>query len=315
MKLQQLVTDYIAFKQALGGRSQAEARILKAFSIAMGDVNITEIQTSAIQAFLVGKGVVTSFWHQKFGVLNRFYRFLMIRNIVDSSPLPRTVPKCPEPMKPYIYSTEEMRRLLEATDKLQTPLSPLRACTFRTLILTLYSTGLRIGEALSLTLADVIFPEKLIVVRNGKFYKSRLVPIGPRLTDTLRAYAQRRQKLPCLHGKASAFFVTRSGKSLTYDQERKVFPILRNFAGIHREKEARYQPRIHDIRHTMAVHRLLSWYREGADVQRLLPYLSTYLGHLDIAATQRYLTMIPELLNQANGRFERYAMQEVDDEI
>ena len=315
MKLHQLVTDYITFKQALGGRSQADAQILKAFSIAMGDVHITEIQTSPVQAFLAGKGVVTSFWHQKFGVLNRFYRFLMIRNIVDSSPLPITVPKCPEPMKPYIYTTEEMRRLLEATDKLQTPLSPLRAYTFRTLILTLYSTGLRIGEALSLTLADVIFPEKLIVVRNGKFHKARLVPIGPRLTDTLRAYAQRRQILPCPQREASAFFVTRSGKSLTYDQERKVFPILRNFAGIHREKEARYQPRIHDIRHTMAVHRLLSWYREGADVQRLLPYLSTYLGHLDIAATQRYLTMIPELLNQANRRFERYAIEEVNDEI
>jgi hypothetical protein len=68
----------------------------------MGDVKITEIQTSAVQEFLVGKGVVTSYWHQKFGVLNRFYRFLMIRNIVDSSPLPTTVPKCPEPMQPYI---------------------------------------------------------------------------------------------------------------------------------------------------------------------------------------------------------------------
>jgi site-specific recombinase XerD len=314
MKLHQHVADYITFKQALGGRFKIDAQILKAFSKAMGDVDITEVQLGAVQAFLAGKDAVTSYWHQKFGVLARFYRFLMIRNFVDSMPLPKTVPKRPEPMKPYIYSMDELRRLLAATDKLQSPWSPIRACTYRTLILTLYSTGLRIGEALSLTLADINFQESIITVRSGKFFKTRLVPMGPCLTDTLRGYVQQRRKLPCPQSEASAIFVTRSGNALTYDQARKVFPVLRNLAGIHREKEARYQPRVHDIRHTMAVHRLLSWYREGADVQRLLPHLSTYLGHLDIAATQRYLTMIPEIQNQASIRFERYAMQEVENE-
>jgi len=135
-----------------------------------------------------------------------------------------------------------------------------------------------------------------------------------RIKEASLAYVQQRRILPCPQGEDSAFFVTRYGNALTYDQARKVFPILRNLAGIHREKEARYQPRVHDIRHTMAVHRLLSWYRQGADVQRLLPRLSTYLGHLDIAATQRYLTIIPELRNQASRRFEHYAMQEVEDE-
>jgi integrase/recombinase XerD len=314
MKLNEHVTDYIAFKQALGSRFHTEAQILKAFSKAMGDVDITEVEPSAVQTFLDGKGGVTSFWHQKFGVLTRFYRFLKIRNHVYDNPLPKTVPNCPEPMEPYIYTTEELRRLLAATDKLQSPWSPLRACTFHTLILTLYSTGLRIGEALSLTLADVNLPESLMTVRNTKFFKTRLVPIGPRLCDTLRTYRQRRLKLPCPQGEDSAFFVTRSGNVLTYDQARRAFPILRSLAGIHREKEARYQPRVHDIRHTMAVHRLLSWYRQGANVQQLLPLLSTYLGHRDIAATQRYLTIIPEIQNHASRRFEHYAMQEVEDE-
>jgi len=314
MKLHQHITDYIAFKQALGGRFQTEVRILNAFSRSIGNVDITEVETTSVQAFIAGKGAVTSFWHQKFGVLTRFYRFLMIRKYVDSTPLPKTVPKCPEPMKPYIYTLQDLRRLLAATNKLQSPWSPLRACTFHTLILTLYSTGLRIGEALSLTLTDVNLPESLITVRTGKFFKTRLVPIGPRLCDTLRIYVQRRRKLPCPQGEDSAFFVTRSGNHLTYDQARKVFPILRKQAGIHREKEARYQPRVHDIRHTMAVHRLLSWYRNGADVQRLLPQLSTYLGHRDIAATQRYLSIIPEIQNQASRRFEQYAMQEVENE-
>ena len=314
MKLSQLVSEYIASKHALGVRFQTEARILKAFSRAMGDVESMEVEPSAVHAFLAGKGAVTSFWYEKFGVLARFYRFLMIRNYVDSIPLPKTMPKCPEPMKPYIYTLEQLRRLLAVTDRLQSPWSPLRANTFHTLILTLYSTGLRIGEALSLTLADVNLLESLIMVRSGKFFKTRLVPIGPRLTDTLRTYVQRRRKLPCPQGEDSGFFATRSGNALTYDQARKVFPILRHLAGIHREKEARYQPRVHDIRHTMAVHRLVAWYREGADVQRLLPLLSTYLGHLDIAGTQRYLSFIPELQDEASRRFEHYALREVEDE-
>ena len=314
MKLSRLVTEYIASKQALGVRFHTEAAILKAFSRAMGDIDIAKVQTSAVQTFLAGKGAVTSFWFEKFGVLARFYHFLMIRNYVDSIPLPQTMPKRPEPMKPYIYTLEQLRRLLAAADKLQNPWSPLRAHTFHTLILTLYGTGLRIGEALSLTLADVNLLERLITVRKGKFFKTRLVPIGPQLTERLRSYVQKRRNLPCPQGENSAFFVTRSGKALTYDQARKVFPILRKLAGIYREKEARYQPRVHDIRHTMAVHRLVAWYREGADVQRLLPLLSTYLGHLNIAGTQRYLSFIPELRDEASRRFERYALQEVKDE-
>ena len=86
---------------------------------------------------------------------------------------------------------------------------------------------------------------------------------------------------------------------------------MRKRAGLHREKESRYQPRLHDIRHTFAVHRIVAWYQEGANVQRLLPFLSTYLGHVGLDATQRYLTMTPELLRQANRRFERYVLSGV----
>lgn len=311
MKLDQLINKYITFKRALGFHFKVPGEILKSFSRAMGNVEITAVKPHAVQSFLAGKGSITSFWHQKFGVLARFYHFLIVRNYIDYIPLPRTIPKRPEPMRPYIYTVEELRRLLAVTDRLQSPLSPLRANTFRMLIITLYGTGLRIGEALSLTLADINLSESLITVRSGKFFKTRLVPIGPRLTDMLRNYEKKRRKLRCPQGENSAFFATRSGNPLTYDQARRVFPILRNLAGIHREKEARYQPRVHDIRHTTAVHRLIAWYRQGADVQHLLPLLSTYLGHLNISGTQRYLSMIPELQNEANSRFEKYALSEV----
>jgi integrase len=92
------------------------------------------------------------------------------------------------------------------------------------------------------------------------------------------------------------------------------FKRLRNHAGIHRTDGGRYQPRLHDLRHTFAVHRLTSWYQQGADVQRLLPNLSVYLGHINVASTQVYLTMTPELLQEASARFESYARREASDE-
>ena len=91
------------------------------------------------------------------------------------------------------------------------------------------------------------------------------------------------------------------------------FKRLRDHTGIHRTDGGRYQPRLHDLRHSFAVHRLISWYQQGANVQQLLPNLSVYLGHVNVASTQVYLTMTPELLQEANARFERYARKEVCD--
>jgi len=224
---------------------------------------------------------------------------------------PRTLQGPPTQLTPYIYTVDELKRLLAATEILQTPLSPLLALTMRTLFLLLYGTGMRIGEALSLTLQDVDLENRVLMVRDSKFFKTRLVPIGPRLTTVLTDYLSSRCQLPLLAGEASAFLATRTGIRLDYKRVSKLFRRIRQSAEIRREATARYQPRIHDIRHSAAVHRMIAWYRAGADVQKLLPQLATYLGHVDVSSTQRYLTMTAELLNEASLRFERYAEPEV----
>jgi integrase len=245
--------------------------------------------------------------------LSGFYRFALSRGYVTCSPLPTTVPKRPPPFQPYIYSRKQLRDLLRASAVYETTSrTSLEAVTLRTLVLLLYGAGLRIGEALALTWADIDLDTALLTIRESKFYKTRLVPIGPQLTAALRGYAADR----CQRGHANIadapFFVTRAGSAMTRTQAERAFVRLRQIAGITREDGARYQPRLHDLRHSMAVHRLIAWYREGADVQRLLPLLATYLGHVNVAATQRYLTMTPELLREASQRFERYARSEVD---
>jgi site-specific recombinase XerD len=308
MKLSEVVSQYVTFKQSMGMRFRTQAKILKYFSRALGDISITEVDPDSVRTFISGKGPVTTYWHHKFSVLNGFYRFAISRGFIDFCPLPTAIPKRPEPLEPYIYTQDELRRLLATTDTLKSSSSPLQPATFRTLLLTLYGTCFRISEALSLTLADVDLSNSLITVRESKFYKSRLVPIGPRLTEVLGSYAGKRKKLPQPAGQDAAFFCRRTGNAVSYKWASKIFQRLRTRAGVLREQEARYQPRMHDIRHTSAVHRLVAWYREGADVQHLLPQLSTFMGHEDISGTQHYLSMIPELLEEASRRFERYAL-------
>jgi site-specific recombinase XerD len=273
---------------------------------------IAAVQPEQVLAYLDGRGPLTTFWHRKFEALTGFYRYAIGRGYVVQSPLPGVIPKRPAAFVPYIYTTAEIRRLLAATGVVDSNIrSQLQSDTFRTLLLLLCGTGLRLGEALRLRLVDVDLDAAVLTIECSKFYKSRLVPTGPQLADVLRDYANTRRQRPCPHGEDSAFFPTKQGTPLSLACVEHHFRRLCDVAAIRREDGARYQPRLHDCRHTFAVTRLMTWYREGADVQRLLPHLSTYLGHLNLAATQRYLTLTPELLLEAGLRFERYALSEV----
>jgi integrase/recombinase XerD len=310
MKLAQLSAEYVMFKQSLGMRFRTESVILKAFCRAMGDIDITQISPEPVHNYLAGTGPITTFWHRKFEALSGFYRYATTRGHISSSPLPVILPKRPAPFKPYIYTPDEYARLVEVTHVLdKSQRCQVQAATFRTLLLLLYGTGLRISEALYLTLADVDLSTSLLTIRNTKFFKTRWVPIGPQLHDVLVAYAKTRRQLPRPARNGSTFLATRRGKALSLSTTERIFRFLCEHAGIRRTDGGRFQPRLHDIRHTFALNRLISWYRQGADVQRLLPCLSTYLGHIDITATQRYLTMTPELLHEASLRFQRYVFE------
>jgi integrase/recombinase XerD len=312
MSLHEVVEGYIAFKRALGVRLESEARVLRAFSRSMGDTDIEDVKPAAVLAFVAGAGPVTRTWKQKASVLRSFYRYAVGRGHAPSSPVPTTIPKFPPTRAPHIYSTDELKRLLAATEMLDTPQAPLRALAYRTLLCLLYGTGMRLNEALSLTLNDVDLADRLITVRNAKFFKTRWVPTGPKLTSALADYARQRvRRLPMPAGRDSAFFGTaRSGTRWHWVVAEELFRHLRKRAGVCREGDARNQPRLHDVRHTAAQHRLVTWYRSGQDVQRLLPQLATYLGHVDLSSTQYYIAMTPELLHEANLRFERYAQPE-----
>jgi integrase/recombinase XerD len=214
----------------------------------------------------------------------------------------------PPPLTPYIYSQQELKRLLDVASAACSPYGLLDSYVLRALILILYGACLRHGEALRLTMQDVNLDEAVLHVRESKFYRSRLVPLGADLNSAMQAYArQRNQRFG--QAPAAPFFCLRDGRPLSQKAVCKVFQRQRTLANIQREGGASCQPRLHDLRHSGAVHRLIAWYRCGADLQLLLPQLATYLGHIDLAGTQRYLTLTPELLNEASTRFEAYVLE------
>jgi integrase/recombinase XerD len=307
MKLINVINAYIELQQSIGLRSETAKRTLRQFGHQMGDIQIDQVQAEQVLAFLQGSGPPSSTWRIKYRLLSGLYRFAISRGHVKESPLPQGLPKFPPQQTPYIYSTEELHRLLDATSGLDSIYSRQQAPTFRTLILLLYGSGMRISEALGLTMRDVDLVQRVITVRNGKFYKTRLVSIGPKLALELMGHADRRRRLPMPAGEDSSFFTSRTGTAWTYPRVITLFQRVRRTACIECPPDELRPPRLHDLRHTAAVHRVLSWYRSGQDVQRLLPLLATHLGHVEISSTQRYLQMTPELLQEASQRFARYA--------
>jgi integrase/recombinase XerD len=239
--------------------------------------------------------------------LRGFFTYLTARGHLAVSPLPEPGPRAVRTFQPYIYTHAELRRLLDATAILATPRWPLRELTFRTLLLTLYGAGLRAGEALRLRNGDVDLDARVLAIWDTKFFKSRLVPIGTDLGIALTTF--RAQRFGPVHatGDAMPFFPSRTGAALSLACLERTFVRLRMHAGIHRPESDRWQPRLHDLRHTFALDRIIAWYREGADVQAGLPLLATYLGHVNVTGTQPYLTMTPALLAAASQRFAGYA--------
>ncbi len=312
MRLLVAIDSYLSLKRSLGAVFSAETRILTSFGRAVGDVPVETITSETCRAFCRGSGPPTCWWERKHYTLRGFFAFLISREGLAATPMPDVLPKIPRAFKPYIYSREEVQRLLDATAVLDERRSPLLRLTFRTLLLLLYAAGLRPGEGLRLRCCDVDLAERVLAIWDTKFFKSRLVPIGTDLARALESYMEARQRLPMPAGSHSAFFTSRNGKAISLNRLETVFVRLRRHVGIER-LDARWQPRLHDLRHAYAVHRLVAWYREGADVQACLPLLSTYLGHVNISGTQAYLTMTPELLAEASERFDHYAARGEED--
>lgn len=310
MILCEAIGQYILWRQAHGAKFTTGANLLRQFvGCADGDAACDAVTTAQVLVFLAGTGPLTRHRENKHYALAGFWRHAISRGHATRSPLPDSEPRSPVRAPPYIYSRDELRRLFDpATVEIsRRGAIQLDAVTFRTLLLLLYGAGLRFGEATRLTLADVDLAQAILTIRATKFYKSRLVPVGPQLAASLDGYMHLRPRAGLAQAETVFLLSNQDGSPLASSTVQAAFDALRRIAGVHATPGGRSIPRLHDLRHSFAVHSLTAWYRQGANVQRLPPILSTYLGHADLEGTKVYLSMTPELLQQASLRFERYA--------
>lgn len=312
MKLKDIITQYVSFRKSMGEDFKSAESLLNTFCRRMReDIDIEDVCADQVKAFLTGTGPVSRYWERKHYTLRGFYRYAISRGFIANSPLPTAVPMMPDRFVPYIYTRDELSRLFNSTTSYRKQHRQLEPHTLRTILVLIYGAGLRVSEAIALTLGDVDLSDSIITIRNTKFKKTRLVPIGSELNKVMAQYVMQRDKASHSKDSKAPFFVLRRGTRASVPIVERTFRCLCEYTGVRRTDGARYQPRLHDLRHSFAVHRVTSWYQQDADVQKLLPLLSTYLGHANIAATQVYLTMTPALLHEASVKFEKYVFGEV----
>jgi site-specific recombinase XerD len=312
MKLQEIIPQYISYRQSLGEKFNTNARELRCFLNYMGgEKDIYDLDLEICTDFLYApSGKVTANWFCKYSALKGLFEWAIARRYTNNIPLPTDKPKRPENILPYIYSNKELKLLFDAALVFQKNRSRIYPQCIRMVLMLTYMLGLRLHEVVSLKIKDVDCDHSLVQINESKFYKSRIVPFNGKVKHLLIEFMDWRKRNRQPDDSEINLFLDKKNVPVNIDTVRGCFNRIRTKVGISREDDAVYQPRIHDLRHTFAVNRLTSWYREGKDVQKLLPLLSTYLGHKHLAHTSVYLTMTENLLEEANKRFETYINNE-----
>ena len=210
--------------------------------------------------------------------------------------------KGPSSFAPHIFTQPEVRGLLQEVDRLEPSAnSPLRHLVMPEIFRLLCGCGFRVGEVLKLRNDDVDLNTGVLTVREGKFDRDRLVPPALPLVERLRSYDAAASAVVGARRGAAAFFPSEAGGRYHSNSVYEVFRQLLARCGIPHGGRGK-GPRVHDLRHTFAVHTMLRWYREGADFEAKLPVLATYMGHQSIRGTARYLHLTAELFPEVAAR-------------
>jgi integrase len=297
--LEQHLSDYLQLRRSLGHELAEAGWLLPGLVAYLDTRGLSTVTTEAALAWAqqANTATVTTVGPRRMTAARGFARYLAGIDASTEVPPMGLMPHRRRWRRPFIYSPADIDLVMgRARSSIA---SPLRAATYQTLIGLLAASGLRIGEAIKLDRGDIDWTEGVLLIRESKFNKTRLVPLAPSSIQALTAYAELRDELQP-RPKEPSFFVSLTRNRLCYAVVSNTFRQLIDRAGIGADTPTR--PRLHDLRHTFAVRTLLDWYRTGGDVQAKIPALSTYLGHREPSSTYWYLSAAPELLALAAGR-------------
>lgn len=294
------LADYIKLRRSLGFAFKEGDWLLPSFVAYLERHGARRVSTEHALAWATSpSGILPVTKRQRLGVVRGFAEYLRNFDAATEVPPADLLPAAYTRVTPYLYSDEDIRRLMAAARSLR---PAVRALTYQTLIGLLAVTGIRLGEAIGLDQVDVDYSRSLLVVRHSKAGNTREVPVHESTLAALSAYSTRRDR----HfgdRPSDSLFVSTIGTRLYPNCVQKTYRALVARAGLARRGE-RCRPRVHDLRHSFAVRTLIGWYREGVDVDARMPLLSRVLGHSNPANTYWYLQAAPELLTLVAGRIE-----------
>lgn len=297
--LRDALQDYLASRRALGFQLERAHKLLPQFVEYLGETGNSFINTKAAFAWAtLPRDARPAWWAKRLVMVRGFAKYMQTLDPRTEVPPLEMLPASRIRLRPYVYSDEDVTKLLEAA---QAQPSPLMASTYAALIGLLSVTGMRIGEAIALDDSDVDLTQGVITIRKAKFDKTRQVPVHATTVSALATYRNVRDRRSSRPNQPS-FFVSTTGTRLFYQNVDARFRKLVYAVGLDMRRP---RPRIHDLRHTFAVRTVIAWHRAGDDVEARLPLLSTYLGHVGPSSTYWYLSAVPELLEAATARLER----------
>ena len=301
--LQNAIEDYIALRRSLGFKLDDMAADLTKFASFLEQRAAPYITTAlALEWAMQSTDHLPSHWARRLGFVRVFARHWSATDPRTEIPPAGLLPFRAQRARPYLYTEQEIQRLLAAAKSLS-PASGLRPWTYHCLFGLLAVSGLRISEAIKLERQDVDFYQGVLTIRQTKFNKNRLIPLHASTRDVLSEYAEHRDRL-VPNPSSSCFLLNDCGRCLERSAVRRTFYDLSRQIGL-RGPADHTGPRIHDFRHRFALNTLIQWYRAGEDIERRLPVLSTFLGHAHVADTYWYLSIHPELMGLATERLEQ----------
>lgn len=300
-----LVQEYLAFRRGLGFKLKDAAGLLLDFARYADRVEHHGHLTIELQVQWALSRPTNDPTRpaQLLSIVRQFARYRAAFDPLTEIPPAGLLGRFPRRKAPHIYSDSEIAELLREASGLSHGRG-LRPRAYVVLFSLLVSTGLRISEACGLLPADVDLVEGLLTIRETKFRKSRLVPLHSTATDALRSYAAVRNSTPAT--RPGYFFRSDRSPALTRRTVDRTFREIRHRLDWTSQGRAR-RPRIHDMRHTFVVRRILRWYEQGEEIDRKILSLATYLGHTDVNYTYWYISAVPELMAITCERFERFA--------
>ena len=302
-QLRKGIRDYLMLRRGLGFKLVKHEARLEEFACFLQRKGNAHITTElALEWATLPAHHQPCQWTARLTAVRGFAQYWSATDPSTEVPPLGLLPYRPNRARPYFYSDHEIRTLLKAA-KTRPSIDPLRPWTYHCLFGLLAVTGLRLGEALNLRTGDMDWSEGILTIRGAKFGKSRLVPLHASTCKILAEYAKRRDHRFGVRAEGY-FLANKNGNRLDKGEVHRTFYILSRQIGL-RAVDASRGPRLHDFRHRFAVQTLVRWYRNGKDVQRRLPVLSTYLGHAHVTDTYWYLTSTPELLGAAGKRMEK----------